>query len=305
MRSLLALVSILLLTAPVAAGGYGGHAGSFLSYGGGAREVAMGGNLCAAANDAGALLWNPATLVLVTGNRATATHGLIDEDRSRNFLALAMPLGRFNLGAGWLNAGTDGIQERSETGERLDEFDDSESALMLGAATRVYTSHTLDLMLGAAFRYFRHSLLDNTGTGSGLDIGTAARFAGWRQVQSLVLAASIHNLGADISWDTESNHSDTVPTTLHTGIAVQLVPFNTLLTGSLTRSDELDTRAHLGLEIPVQTISLRMGLDDGDLAAGFGLPVKAGKSTLLLDYGYRNDEITDSMLHFFSVGLLY
>ena len=305
MRYLIIPIAILLAATAAGADQDGGRAGGFLDLGGSASEIALGGDLCAVADETGALLRHPAGLSGLSERRAALTHALLEEDRSRNVLAYVHPVGRFHLGAGWLHASTDGIQSRGTAGELLGEFDDAESAFILGAATRVRSDARLDLDAGAAIRYLRHTLQDNTGTGAGLDLGVSARLRNVPRLRDLVIAASLQNLGADIGWDTATDRTDPVPTTLRAGVAARLAPMDLLLTAALSHAEDLDTRLHLGIEAPIQDLALRLGLDDGDVCAGFGLPVQAGRYRFQLGYGYRGDEISDAPLHVFSIAFLH
>ena len=108
-----------------------------------------------------------------------------------------------------------------------------------------------------------------------------------------------------MKWDTVSEHEDGIPTTMRAGAAVEFEPWPVLLIIETTLVENIDARFHVGAETTLQRLVLRLGLDDGDVTAGVGLPIKTGSHHLLVDYGYRGDEISDGMLHFFSVGLLF
>jgi hypothetical protein len=299
------LLTMILALPAAAADESGGQAGSFLAYGIGARAIALGGGLGAVTDDAAALFWNPAGLAALESNQVTAAYGLIREDRAQSFLAYAHCFEALSVAAGWLHYGIDKIQHRDSDGEYLGDFTDSENVFLVALGADILSKTSLTLRLGAGFRYFQHDLFDYRSTGVGGDLGARLRLAGHGPLDHLLFGISIHDLGATMKWDTVSAHEDRVPTTIRMGVAAGFRDWPVLLLCETTKVENIDARLHGGAEVVIRQLILRLGLDDGNVTAGVGVPIKAGATNLILDYGYREDEITSAMLHFFSVGLLF
>jgi hypothetical protein len=87
------------------------YGGAFLSGGVGARSSGMGNAQAAAVDDASALYWNPACLVMldkieIQGMHAERFSGLVDAD----YIGIGLPLGdKTALGAGFYRLAVDGI----------------------------------------------------------------------------------------------------------------------------------------------------------------------------------------------------
>lgn len=74
-----------------AKGGSGGQAGQFLSYGAGARSLAMGGAFYAIADDASATYWNPAGLAQIERKELMAMQASLFEQTTLSFFSYVYP----------------------------------------------------------------------------------------------------------------------------------------------------------------------------------------------------------------------
>lgn len=116
-RSLLAVMVVIcallsLFPAAVRAESISDIPAAFLDIGYGARPMGMGGAFVALADDANAVLWNPAGLVRLSGSQLTGMYarqmGLV----SYGFAGFAQPVSpRSSLGVGALSSGDDALRE--------------------------------------------------------------------------------------------------------------------------------------------------------------------------------------------------
>lgn len=88
-----AFVFCLLTIAPVSlqATSTGGQVGEFMSYGAGARSLAMGGAFVSVADDASATYWNPAGLSQITRKELTLLKATLFADTTLDFYSFVKP----------------------------------------------------------------------------------------------------------------------------------------------------------------------------------------------------------------------
>ncbi len=284
----LALVSLLLAaaapTAVFAADQQSNHGASFLRAGVGARYFGMGGVGSATANDVSAGYWNPAGLSLLRGFSATGMMtGGMTFDRNHNYVGLAYGFDKFALGFTWINASTDNLTETRLDGSSGSQFNFSENALMLSAATM-----TGPLNLGISGKLVTQDLgttsngsSEGSVNGLGLDMG--AQFAVTEYIR---LGIMVQDLFTSVGDQKNGNVND-IPSNLRFGASV--APVDGLTLGAdveKTRDDE-NYRFHGGGEywMPFSedfSGALRLGVDDGSFAGGIGLGVKFFR----FDYAY-------------------
>ena len=283
----------------------GGYAGSFLEWGAGARAISLGKSFTAIANDGTALYWNPAGLTQISSRELSATHALIFEDRSQNFLAFTFPLSRFSLSAGWLRFGVSDIQERGTTGELTGTFDDSENVFMLGSGYNLLALPSFKLNLGVTAKYFYHSLHSYHASGAGVDLGVLSYVHLTGLVDRIGVGITAQNLGAGLKWNTESNHEDDLPASFRVGTAVMIKPVPFKLALDLDKREKQDLRIHAGAEYWISMLALRAGWNHDRLTAGTGLVLKLARYGVIIDYGFTTDDVADKPLHFFSLGIRF
>lgn len=282
-----------------------GSAGAFLGNGAGARVIAMGRAFSALADDGSALLWNPAGLPQLGSPEFTASGGVLFEDRSQNYAGLAFPVGRGSVAAGWLRFGVAEIQERDGEGNLIGTFDDAESAFILGGGLSALEGDAHSLSIGAAVKYLRHSLHDKQATGLAGDVGVLFSMHVGSPLRYVSFGAVAQNLGGTVTWDTESDREDDIPTTFRGGIAAagELMPLVVAIDVE-KRGDE-DIRFHAGAEYAWDGFALRAGIDDGELAGGIGYSFQAGGHRLVVDYAVTDDSVFDGLVHFGTLSVLF
>ena len=207
MRRVICLVGLIGLCLPLVVSGQdfakvGTSGAQFLKIGIGARAVAMSEAYVAVANDASAIFWNPAGLVLVEKNDLLLAHTEWMADVGIQAAAFAKTLegiGTVGLSFSYLGSGDMDVTTVSEpqgTGETF-----SYSDFMLGAS---YARWLTDkFAIGGNLKYVREDFgTSNPITGEdikasawGVDIGTLY-FTGYK---SLRMGMSVQNFGPELA----------------------------------------------------------------------------------------------------------
>lgn len=302
------LLVFLLATPPrVQAGKY---AGEFLLEGVGARALAMGGAYVAVANDATANYWNPAGLPYLSGSEISISHVTMFEQLA-NFdaVTLSVPVGRgFGLGMSWIRLGIDDIPkydallgtsaertgqahpEWRSTGQPDGSFSDTEQAYIFSFGKRFDFDFYLgggltpvilpvEFCVGASGKYLSQSLDDKTGTGQGVDLGALLRISLASQVEGasarfVSLGFQLQNLGAKLTWDTQTDYQDQVVKNLRLGLAFTqgVTALSSAVTLAIELDDQYGQEFHYGGEYSFKDmVFLRGGADVGDFTAGAGV----------------------------------
>ncbi len=290
----------------------GKYAGEFLSTGGGARALGMGGAYVAVANDASAVYWNPAALSLVRQPQILFLHssrfsGII----KYNFLAFAMPWGRDGgIGAGLIRLSVDNIPRTAlinpslELGEiYVDEdgktrinkpyvayqFSDAEYGFFLAFGKQ----RGERLRFGGAVKVVYKSFDKNSAWGLGFDFS-----ARYRVHDRLIVGANFQDLTSTmLVWNTGKKEL-IVPTMklgvqlpvdlpgLHARLAPALdadVKFERLGDAAQVNIGRVSLDFHAGMELLYRNrVALRLGNDVGAFTAGAGFRLPR----LSVDYAF-------------------
>ncbi len=285
--ALVALGMLLAATVPVASYAVeeqSNHAAAFMRAGVGARYFGMGGAGSATANDVAAGYWNPAGLSLLRGFSVTGMYtGGMTFDRNHNYIGLAYGWDKFALGLTWINANTSDIPETRADGSYGQTFSFNENAVMLSAAAMAGPVN-----LGINGKLITQDLGtsapgsgDDNVNGLGIDLGM--QFAVTEYIR---LGLVVQDLFTQVGDQDQGDVND-VPSNLRFGAAVQPVDGLTLGADVEKTRDAEDYIFHGGGEywVPFNedfSGALRLGIDDGEFAGGFGL----GISFFKFDYAY-------------------
>jgi hypothetical protein len=185
----IALGAILVLSASLALADQenGGAPGSWLSQYATARTIGLGGAFVGAADDASAVVWNPAGLALLVPNEVRFESARLYEDTMVNALNFAVPgnkLPSFGLSVVSLNSGQ--FDRTNDMNDPLGSFSEGETAYILSVARSINPRFAL----GANVKMIRQTVEDFTGTGIGFDMGAIANVS-----PSLRIGASVMNVG--------------------------------------------------------------------------------------------------------------
>jgi len=166
----------------------GTTAAVFLKLEQGARPIGMGGAFTAAADDANAVLWNPAGLGQLTKMEATLMHTIWFADIWYDYVAVAVPggeIGTFGLGVVYVNSGE--IKSWDQLGTLLPSF----TAWDLGVTLSYGTFLNEEVSVGVSLKLFNEQIQDEGAFSFAADIGVIYKFP----VKGLKLGVLLQNLG--------------------------------------------------------------------------------------------------------------
>jgi len=306
--SLTTLVALVALTAAgsVLASNIGRFGGEFMTGGGGARALAMGGAAVALESEPWALFWNPAGLANVQRPHLGLMHserfaGVVDYDAVS--YAATQPDGRV-LAVGLIRLGVNGIPftKLENPGQPLGEDNrvevdkivtDGEYAIYTARAGRF--SRTTGLFSGFGFNWglapkliFKH-IGSYRAYGVGLDAGVSRRFGEKRWLS--VGAALKDACGTVLAWE-QTGRKEVIIPTASGGVAfgTPLPALEADLTIAADGSYRIESlgdphagAVHFGLEYLVRRVfALRAGADDGEPTFGGGVNLKP----VSIDYAF-------------------
>lgn len=276
-------------TPALAGNGDGGTQSPFSALGAGSRALSLGQAFVSVADDASAIYWNPATLRDVKSKQLMGMYMPLYgdfTDATYTFLGATYPtLSAGALGVGFMRVGTsfEGFDDQSiPTGTQ----DYSETQILVGYAfERRYPFTMGTLAAGLNFKISNQKIMEFSSTSPGVDVGFryVPDFA-----KSLAFGLNLQDVvGPSHKLVSEADQTDR---TIRAGVGYT----NVFAGGSAVRvmlqldaPERAANKFHMGAEYAFsQLVSLRMGIDDGDLTFGVGFAVKG----LGLDYAFVNRE---------------
>jgi len=249
-----------------------------LRMGVGARALAMGGAYVAEASDATAGYWNPAGLSQIDFINVTGMYSAnMSFDRTYNFLAYGHRFDFGAIGVTWLNSGMTEIEEYSQSGAPLGEFDAMDNVFLFS-----YGNSVDKFMVGASFKVVSQKIDYSDSyskTGVGFDAGIKFEVA-----DEVTFGFTAQDLGTKIG-------DDRVQTDFRFGAVVYPMEGFTFPVDLEKIVDRQGLRFHFGGEYTYEFsmdyfASLRAGVNDGNFAIGVGLQVMK----FMLDYAYITDK---------------
>ena len=256
-----ALGAVLILAAGIASAEEenGGSPGSWLSQYATARTIGMGGAFVGAADDASAVVWNPAGLALLVPNEVRFESARLYEDTMVNSLNFAVPgnkLPSFGLSVVSLNSGQ--FDRTNDMNDPLGSFSEGETAYILSVARSINPRFAL----GANVKLIRQTVEDFTGTGVGFDLGAIANVT-----PALRIGASVLNVGGP--GITLRDTKETYPMEVRGGFSYAVLRGRGLITAEVDQASGPGLRLRGGSEYWVQPMfALRVGMDDQNPSGG-------------------------------------
>ncbi len=243
---------------------------SFLKIGVGARAVAMGGAYAALSDDAYAVYWNPAGLAQPLGTGLAFTHNDYFEGLKQEYFGFTLPGekigflkgsrfedGGFGLGFNYLSTPSD-LERRSGLNEAFGAISPVEGkfgAYDLAFSGAYGFNYSRDLRLGAALKFIRQSIDNDSGNTAALDLGAQYDFA-WLDRQ-FTGGFAVQNLGPGVKFN--SRRFD-LPLVFRAGLSHRLYERGLLLALDLYKPVDNYPSLALGLEHPLANrLFLRAG----------------------------------------------
>jgi hypothetical protein len=305
----------------------GRYAGDFLDIEIGGRALGMGGAYVSLSGDCSGPFFNPAGLGRLTEREVSFMHSwLYMGMASHDFFGFVTPLGA-GTGAGIsvIRLGVDEIpifaelegtpEERRQDpqlrpdGQPQGYFGDSEYAGCLSLAKAIihefgedveYVAVPLMISIGGNLKYVHQSILDNTGTGIGVDFGLILGL----ELGDLLAKSSLGELsaglslmdvgGTGITWDTSSKRADEIPSNLRVGLSYvqEIQPLAGALTLSVQSDSRYERKVSFGAEYSLlERVAVRAGYTGDDLTLGAGV---SAPYNFNLDYAFVNHGIDNT-----------
>lgn len=258
----------------------GGRPGAFLSYGAGARSLAMGKTFVGVADDASTTYWNPAGLAILQDPEITTLYASLYEKTGYSFASGVYPTQFGTFGAAIVNLSSRGFQLRDEYNYEQGEGGVSESAAIVSYGTKVpFVVQGSWLAVGANLKVVNQNINSKSDTGYGIDVGALTNY------QKLNIGLSVQNLIAPKLTLIED--TDKYPLSATLGFSYWFFNDNLLTAVDLNKTENRQMKVHLGSEYTIAKLfSIRAGLDETE--ATFGMGVKWQNYSLDYAFAYHD-----------------
>jgi tetratricopeptide (TPR) repeat protein len=265
----------------------GGQPGEFLSYGAGARSLAMGAAFVGISDDASATYWNPAGLSQITRKELTLLKATLFADTTYDFYSFVMPSkkGGSAWGVSMTKLASAGFEKVSATYDNNTQMftsytKDGSFAVEESALSWAYGRKVVDhVSIGTALRKITRSVDTSSDGAMVADLGTLID----AKDGSRRFGFTIRNVYAKLSGDTE----DTLPLVFRWGMSDQFFKKRLLLAFDLEKTMRANMGYHFGGEFALsKNFRGRFGFqgEQGEglreTDVGFGYTIKA----VTLDY---------------------
>lgn len=303
-RLIMTLTALLSMSIPLVAGRY---AGDFMMIGAGVRPLGMGGAFSALADDGSAIYWNPAGIAQIRESEVSAMHaflynGLASYDNISycqplpNDVTIGINLTRLTISdiprfdeSYLIGTNVDQRINNSDyqlTGDPDGTFNSIDDLYQFAFAKHLFYKLNMgwlffevpfDLSFGGNVKFIRRNLMDNLGTGTGLDFGfklktDLAIIFDWDVLGKLDFGMNFQDIaGTDISWDTYSEHKDEVLFNTKLGLAIiqPIPPLNSDIILAYDYDYVYEGCDHLGIQWSYKDLgSLRAGYYDENITCG-------------------------------------
>lgn len=285
----------------------GRYAGDFMAIGAGVRPLGMGGAFAAIANDGSAIYWNPSGIAQIKNSQINIMHAFLYNGlASYDNISFCQPLpNNVTIGLNITRLTVDEIPlflEKYLIGTNVDQrinnseyhlpgvpdgqFRSVDDLFQFAFAKHIHYKANMGWMLfeipfdfyfGGNVKFIRRDLLDNLGTGTGIDLGLLVKtdlapIFDLEYLGRLALGFNFQDVaGTDIAWNTITEMRDEVLFNTKIGIAVSQ-PVKKLKSDFVLAFDYdyvYDSTVHLGLEWNYNNIGqLRFGFYDDNVTAG-------------------------------------
>ena len=259
----------------------GGSGLSFLKFGFGARNIAMGDAGSSVSNDLSALYYNPARLVSFKQNEVMFMHNEWIQDVRSEVGGIKWSMFNLPFAVGFNVTSVSDIEVRNKPGEPISKFN---ANYFFGSLSSGFTIVN-DLDFGLTVKYLYENLLNDEANGFGFDFG----FNYQTPIKGLTASTVIKNIG---SMNALRNEKTKLPTELRFGGAYEFdleeTKLDFILVGEFQKYLDTDD-IHLagGGEILYNKVfAARVGYQSGYEARSFTGGVGINWGGLRLDYAY-------------------
>ena len=285
----------------------GRYAGDFMMIGAGVRSLGMGGAFASLADDGSAMYWNPAGISQIRKSELSAMHAFLYSGlASYDHITYCQPLpSDVTIGLNVTRLTITDIPVFSESfliGTNVDERVNNSAYHLPGVPDGQFSSTDdlyqfsfakhlhydlnmgwlffalpLDLHAGANVKFIKRNILQNQGSGTGIDFGFKMKtdlgvLFDWEALGKLDFGMNFQDIaGTDINWDTFSEHRDEVLFNTKLGVAVSqpIPPLDSELILAYDYDYVYDGCSHYGLQWAYKDLgALRAGYYDNNFTCG-------------------------------------
>lgn len=285
----------------------GRYAGDFMMIGAGVRSLGMGGAYASLADDGSAMYWNPAGIAQIRKSEISAMHAFLYNGlASYDHITYCQPLpSDVTIGLNVTRLTITDIPVFSESyliGTNVDERINNSDYQLPGTPDGTFSSTDdlyqfafakhlhydmslgwlsfdipLDFYAGANVKFIKRNILQNQGSGTGIDFGfkmktDLAILLDWDYLGKLDFGLNFQDIaGTDISWDTTSEHRDEVLFNTKLGVAVSqpIPPLESELIFAYDYDYVYEGCSHYGIQWSYKDLgALRAGYYDKNFTCG-------------------------------------
>lgn len=272
---------------------------SFLKFGFGARNSAMGDVGNSVSSDLTALHYNPARLSISENNEVMFTHNSWIQDVNSEIFGIKTFIFDLPVAVGFNVTNISDIEVRHIPGEPISKFDANYFYGSLATAYKI----DKDFSVGVTFKFLYEGLLNEESTGFGLDLG--ANY--FLPFDGFSLSAVVRNIG---SMNKLRNESTKLPSEIRIGpsynFALQDYKLEFIVAAEYQKYFDADKHLNFGFEIFYDKLfALRGGYqtnyESRDFTAGIGLMW----GNLKFDYSYIPFSLGVGSANLFSLGFKF
>lgn len=283
-----------------------GSAGlQFLKIGVGAREIAMGGAVTGAADDANAIFWNVAGIAQSDKMQATFTYNKWLVDSKLAVASIILPFTEFVMGINIISFGINDFEATTVVNPEGNGQMVSAGDLLIGIG--ISRQFTDKLFIGGQIKYINEKLDDYSVDNILFDIGTLY-YTGWHKLR---LGFSLQHFGPDMKMVNQEFRAPLLFRVSATDEIELNEQINVLLAAELIHPTDNIEWVSLGTDINLLNyLMLRAGyrfnVDEGKLSFGVGVktPELAGLQTKF-DYAFLKAEKVFDNIHQFTLSVMF
>ena len=254
--------------------------GAYSRMGFGSRGIGMGNAFIAMTTGDLNGYYNPAAVPFSKVRSAVISFGLLDLDRSLNFLGYTQSLrGTAGISAGIINSGVSDIDGRDGDGEQTGPLRTAENQIFLSFGTQIKSR----LGIGVSLKFLHsHLYTDVTSTTVGIDFGAI-----YVVDDDISVGLVVKDINSKYSWDTSpiygqsgGKREDEFPLRIGAGVSWKLPDSIGIVSLDIEGTNKKTIQMRAGIEIPIiPDVFVRAGIDRVDLKeSGAGVKPSIGFS---------------------------
>ncbi len=289
----------------------GSSPGAYSRMGFGSRGIGMGNAFIAMTTGDITGYYNPAAVPFSKVRSGLLSFGLLDLDRSLNFLGYTQSLrGTAGISAGIINSGVSDIDGRDGDGEQTGPLRTSENQIFLSFGTQIKPQ----LGIGVTIKFLHsHLYTDVTSTTVGIDFGAI-----YVVDDDISVGLVVKDINSKYAWDTApiygqngGTREDEFPLRFGAGGTWKLPDSIGIFSVDVEATNKKTIQMRAGLEVPIiPEVVVRAGIDRIDLkesgagvkpSIGFSIQRDIGDWVPSIHYVFVLEPFTNSGIHVISL----